>query len=530
VHPSQNIHVAFVDKLARKRGWILQNGGGRAPTPRSGNPPHVLMPRSLPAKNKPSYPLWVYGAVGVGAVGALALFGFWCRDTRSSYKTMRISAPVTGVSSSMPPRRLELCADTDSAAQMTGLKAVNDRQPMPRAAPLPNWLGQAHESVEQQCPNVFQGWPTLEYLCDEVRDPEHLASGCLLRLPAPTAAQDDAFMKGDWSHEYLPSQFEEDWIDMAEKHPSANKKFYVCGLQHDPRFKQFFVDWVKITNDAWRSSPNERMSKFMVDCDTVDSWKTDKSNPMSLMVFRRKVGSKQTCMAMMLEPIAGILRHPSTVCSPPDGVVRGLTAYTYLALPGGMDPAFRAMFPGRRVLVDLGASVFFSGESKFGEDPSQGNMWFQSGTWMDMYRQMGLEFDLYLGWEVRSDAKAPDMLDMINKWDRDMAGRVCWANRPASTVAGHVDNAMEMLAQLWRPGDYFVFKLDVDTPSVEIPLVREFLLKCPHVVQEFVFEFHVPIGEMMDCCWGDQVGETYPAALRLFQDLRKKGIVAHFWT
>ena len=82
------------------------------------------------------------------------------------------------------------------------------------------------------------------------------------------------------------------------------------------------------------------------------------------------------------------------------------------------------------------------------------------------------------------------------------------------------------------------FKLDVDTPSVEIPIALE-ILNDPEIhplIDEFFFELHFRCEVLMDCGWGRKIPEEWdglkldrPSALKLFRDLRMKGIRAHFW-
>ena len=86
--------------------------------------------------------------------------------------------------------------------------------------------------------------------------------------------------------------------------------------------------------------------------------------------------------------------------------------------------------------------------------------------------------------------------------------------------------------------DFVSFKLDIDTPSVEIPLALE-LLRNPHVsklVDEFFFELHFRCEIMKRCGWKDKMPEEYMGlqldrlhAMLYFQELRKLGIRAHIW-
>jgi len=81
-----------------------------------------------------------------------------------------------------------------------------------------------------------------------------------------------------------------------------------------------------------------------------------------------------------------------------------------------------------------------------------------------------------------------------------------------------------------RPDDFCAFKLDIDTPWVEVPLVRQ-LLKSPAIAQvldEFFFEHHVH-GLMQEQGWGENVNGTFADSYEMFAHLRRMGVRAHSW-
>lgn len=75
-------------------------------------------------------------------------------------------------------------------------------------------------------------------------------------------------------------------------------------------------------------------------------------------------------------------------------------------------------------------------------------------------------------------------------------------------------------------------KLDIDTPSVEMPMVQH-LLDSPELqklVDVFYFEHHVFLEEM--AYWwgmGNGMKGSVLDSLQLFATLREKGIDAHSW-
>ena len=75
-----------------------------------------------------------------------------------------------------------------------------------------------------------------------------------------------------------------------------------------------------------------------------------------------------------------------------------------------------------------------------------------------------------------------------------------------------------------------VVKLDIDTPSVEVPLVQQ-LSESPELlklVDVFYFEHHVLLSELAPA-WGETMQGSILASMELFSDLRKSGVDAHFW-
>jgi hypothetical protein len=68
-----------------------------------------------------------------------------------------------------------------------------------------------------------------------------------------------------------------------------------------------------------------------------------------------------------------------------------------------------------------------------------------------------------------------------------------------------------MIKQIAVPEDSVSFKLDIDTPTVEIPLAME-LLQDPQLlglVDEFFFELHFRCEVLMYCGWKDKMLQEY---------------------
>ena len=150
--------------------------------------------------------------------------------------------------------------------------------------------------------------------------------------------------------------------------------------------------------------------------------------------------------------------------------------------------------------------------------------------------QKHIDFDSIYGWEV-------SLQDPVNFW-KHVPPR--WKplyhffNSPLSSSADAADSVQSFLTKLQvTPNDFVSFKLDIDTPAVEIPIALELLnpeSAFAGLVDEFFFELHFRCEIMMHCGWGHKVPREFAGlkldrygALKFFSDIRRKGIRAHFW-
>lgn len=94
------------------------------------------------------------------------------------------------------------------------------------------------------------------------------------------------------------------------------------------------------------------------------------------------------------------------------------------------------------------------------------------------------------------------------------------------------------IRQTVREHDFVSLKLDIDTPSIELPIAMELLSdhSLGSLVDEFFFELHFRCEVMMRCGFGRNISEEMHGfkmvrhdVLRFFHDLRVQGIRAHLW-
>ena len=144
-----------------------------------------------------------------------------------------------------------------------------------------------------------------------------------------------------------------------------------------------------------------------------------------------------------------------------------------------------------------------------------------------------MEFDRLYGWEMTL-LEPTDFWDKVPpRWKYDYS----FFNAPVSKDLSSAHHPLQVMRAIGvKESDFVAFKLDIDTPSVEIPLVLQLNTTSEFfsLVDEFFFELHYRC-EVFEKIWGtppdyiEGLATTRAAALRLFSDLRHKGIRAHFW-
>uniref|UniRef100_A0A6U0BPL9 Uncharacterized protein n=1 Tax=Ostreococcus sp. 'lucimarinus' TaxID=242159 RepID=A0A6U0BPL9_9CHLO len=111
-----------------------------------------------------------------------------------------------------------------------------------------------------------------------------------------------------------------------------------------------------------------------------------------------------------------------------------------------------------------------------------------------------------------------------------------WYNIPLNASIGHADNPFTFIKALTKVEDYVVFKLDIDTPAVEVALIQQLMddAELLERIDEFYFEHHVTGSPMQWHGWGDLRNSYSPLSTindsyLVFSFLREKGVRAHAW-
>lgn len=212
----------------------------------------------------------------------------------------------------------------------------------------------------------------------------------------------------------------------------------------------------------------------------------------------------------LLEPLAGILRDPTFLCDSTD--TRALFSIDWLVL------ADRTAVPApssKKILFDAGGTRFMDAMQFF----------------TSKYESRGISLDKIYVWEAvpqGTEAYWEGVPAAVrSKWEPRLT---FYDGVPCSAEPDHEDNPVRRILAECRPEDFCAFKLDIDTPSVELPIVMQLLAspKIGKVLDEFFFEHHVH-GLMQQYGWGSEVNGTVADSYSIFSQLRRMGVRAHSW-
>ena len=156
-----------------------------------------------------------------------------------------------------------------------------------------------------------------------------------------------------------------------------------------------------------------------------------------------------------------------------------------------------------------------------------------SQSWFyDSYKRHGLEFDR-LVWV----AEPTPVSEIFSSLPKDLWHKFQYFNWPASSNSSDASSPLNIIKKIAQPGDFVVLKLEIDTPEVEMAILRE-LLRDPsllELVDEFFFEYHVIFGPMNMDWFGSldprdaHTTDTLADSYNVFRTLREKGVRAHSW-
>jgi hypothetical protein len=231
-------------------------------------------------------------------------------------------------------------------------------------------------------------------------------------------------------------------------------------------------------------------------------------------VFKSSGQLSYTQTSGYIEPILPPLRHPD-FCERPNSSIMRLDYLVH----DFQTMCHRLKKTSRIVLIDMGASLSFH---EGGKDRSA----MPAIYLQDLFTKFGMPFDHVYAFEISPTKPA----DVFSKVPREYLSAYHWMNVGVSADQESYLNPFNLILENFNEDDFVIVKLDIDTPSIELPLAHQLLEnpKLHKLVDHFYFEHHVKLRELMPN-WGSAVEGTVQDSMELFTSLRKKGIPSHSW-
>ena len=279
------------------------------------------------------------------------------------------------------------------------------------------------------------------------------------------------------------------------------------------------------------------LMQYIIDLDEytkrVREFSPKNNNTKDLRILLREKSADEVCSDLDLhhEGVKGLFAKSGQLSyTPTSGFVEPL-------LPPMRHPAFCEQ--GRRRLFDLSYIVHDFGAMCRKLKPTSRIVLFDLGASLRfartespavyltaLYHKFGMPFDHIYAYEITPtepkivfDSVPPELLPAYH-----------WINVGVDAATGSRLNPYTTLLDKYDEDDLIVIKMDIDTPSLELPLARQLLEddRLAKLVDQFYFEHHVHLTEMAGY-WGSAMAGSTKDSLELFRSLRDKGIPAHFW-
>lgn len=183
--------------------------------------------------------------------------------------------------------------------------------------------------------------------------------------------------------------------------------------------------------------------------------------------------------------------------------------------------------PARNLLFDLGCADYGRELSK--PKTMGGGIQPSLPLLQAIYRQGCIAFDAIWAWEARPKDPLRWWRNVPNATRRILN----FTNQPVS-----LDAFFETLKRQARPDDFVVVKLDIDTPALEMAMVRAIAERedIYTLIDELLFEYHVSLRMLSNNTAAANVraatgmsDSTVSEAVQMMQQLRQRGIRTHFW-
>ena len=328
------------------------------------------------------------------------------------------------------------------------------------------------------------------------------------------------------SRRYVPSAWEQQW--------AANISALAVG---------------RVWRQACRQLVSERdsVSAWLDTCVARTEGVANGAWSHEIFSYHELRGCDGRAVVIPIEPLVGLLRHPNYYCIVPgtgsthipNWVSGALWQFNRDYLLPMWKVEAQLASPGRAYFFDLGASVYNGGLG------GASQKWF-----IDSYLRRGIHFDRIFAWEVRARTDEQIMKPLpkalrnrTTVYREAPAGgfrlpdeQLSYFNFGVSSDPSDPRHPWRLLRATAKLRDLVVVKVDIDSPSIEEPLVRQILEDdaLSGLIDDFYFEHHVhnhPLTRR-NFGWGPSVQQTNCTVVdsyEVFARLRQLGIRAHSW-
>ena len=332
-----------------------------------------------------------------------------------------------------------------------------------------------------------------------------------------------------WGYDGNPEGPSDEEKEHLQRVPDDVRKQYLEHVAQMDQYQDFIANKFKLSLPPYLGTGTSKERKYSdlrhalrhynhsVVCDPLQvPWggSTMKSTTSLLSHIQHTAASGSQSDIQFVEPLLPQLRHYG-LCLDKNRYLMDMKymVHDFRYICNRLTPHSRTIF------VDMGGSLLFHGGTS---NPAI--------TIANLYEQFGIMFDHVYAFEMTPFT--PDQVKMIYQSNLPKTWETSyhWINVGVDSTVGSKLNPWTMIKEHFLPEDLVVVKLDIDTPTVELPLAQQFLQdpELLGLVDQFYFEYHVKLKELSRN-WGYNLDDSVYDALHLMTQLREKGVGAHFW-
>lgn len=327
--------------------------------------------------------------------------------------------------------------------------------------------------------NMLRIWLTAAFLLKVVNS-DRLSSSRLVSRSQKECLQ---FVR------YLPSRWEYEWLREAPSRQGA-----ICE----------FIDREESNSKMWLAGVLDQAQILINLTDPDEDSMNMPADPVWPLYFYHDTCSwTRQNVYVPIEPAVGLLRHPMATPCASEGTAVDVQDRSYLMMA---TTSLTDYFTGRKLLFDLGTGSSFQSSLSY---------------IVEKYVDKGIVFDEIWAWEAAETSShlywqsVPELyvsrLHFYNTYASDQSN-------PSSPIG--------IIQRHFRPGDFVVIKLDIDSEGLENNIMNE-ILKISHMVGEVFFEKHFDAPEMHP--YFGTLNTTYIDTLTMFNNFRSAGVRLHYW-